>query len=64
MQIDFMQYEKRGQDAMREVVRESLAIIAMDGLLGGHHVYIVFDPRVNGVELSRKLREQSNFQPR
>lgn len=58
MQIDFMQYEKRGQDAMREVVRESLAIIAMDGLLGSHHVYVVFDPRVHGVGLSRKLREQ------
>jgi hypothetical protein len=58
MQIDFMQYQRRAQDAMHEVVRESLAMIAEDGLMGDHHVYIVFDTRFPGVELSRKLREQ------
>ena len=49
MQVDFMQYQRRAQDAMREVVRESLAMIAEDGLMGGHHVYIVFDTGVPGV---------------
>lgn len=58
MHIDFMQYERRTQNAMREVVRESLAMIAEDGLMGDHHVYIVFDTRAPGVGLSRKLREQ------
>ena len=58
MQVDFMQYQRRAQDAMREVVRDSLAMIAEDGLMGAHHVYIVFDTRAPGVELSRKLRDQ------
>ena len=38
MQIDFMQYEQRTQEAMREVVRASLAMIARDGLIDDHHV--------------------------
>src|SRR5215831_10374645 len=58
MQIDYMQYEQRTQDAMRELVRETLSNIARDGLIGDHHVYIVFDTRARGVELSAKLREQ------
>jgi hypothetical protein len=58
MHIDLMQYERRTQNAMREVVRESLAMIAEDGLMGDHHIYVVFDTRAPGVEISRKLREQ------
>ena len=58
MPIDFMEYERRSQDAMRKIVHESSAMIARDGLIGDHHVYVVFDTRARGVGLSRKLREQ------
>jgi uncharacterized protein len=58
MPTDYLEYERRGQQAMRELVRESLATIARDGLLGDHQLYIVFDTRAPGVELSRKVRKQ------
>ena len=56
--IDFMRYRERTQEAMRDLVRRSLADIARDGLIGSHHVMVKFDTTARGVDISQKLREQ------
>ena len=42
--------------ALRGVVREALARVAANGLLGAHHFYITFKTGFDGVELPANLR--------
>lgn len=55
-QID---YEALAQDAMRGLVRTVLQNIERDGgLPGEHHFYIAFDTEADGVDLSKRIKEQ------
>jgi uncharacterized protein len=51
-------YEDLAQEAMRGVVRSVLQQTAKSGLPGDHHFFISFDTSVDGVTLSKRLREK------
>ena len=51
-------YETLAQDAMRGLVRTVLKRVEADGLPGEHHFYIAFDTRADGVDLSKRIKEQ------
>lgn len=51
-------YEALAQDAMRGLVRTVLKSIEDDGLPGDHHFYIAFDTQADGVDLSKRIKEQ------
>jgi len=56
MPVDHIPYDLLKQDALRGVIRVVLTDVAVKGLPGGHHFYITFDTRVDGVRLSTRLR--------
>ena len=58
MTDDLMGYQKKLDQALRGVVRESLIEIAGDGLPGDHHFYITFRTVAPGVEISNVIRAQ------
>ena len=58
MKNDCLNYEKLVEDALRTVVREALRKIASSGPPAGNHLYISFETRAKGVEMSETLREQ------
>ena len=51
-------YDKWIEDAMRGVIRRSLAFVASEGLPGEHHFYITFRTHAEGVEVADFLRAQ------
>lgn len=51
-------YEELAKTAMRGVVRSVLKKTAKSGLPGDHHFFISFDTTVDGVTLSKRLREK------
>ena len=51
-------YEELAKNAMRGVVRSVLEQTAESGLPGDHHFFISFDTTVDGVTISRRLREK------
>ena len=53
-----LSYEKWIEDAMRGVIRRSLAFVASEGLPGEHHFYITFRTHAEGVEVADLLRAQ------
>ena len=55
MAQDFFQYDKMVETALRGVTRQALAIVARDGLRGGHHFYITFRTNAAGVVLPPQL---------
>ncbi len=56
MTTDTLRYDKWIEDAMRGVIRRSLAFVASEGLPGDHHFYITFRTRAEGVEMADFLR--------
>ncbi len=56
MAVDLIRYDLLAQDALRGVVRKVLADIAARGFPGEHHLYIAFDTRAPGVDISERLR--------
>jgi hypothetical protein len=58
MAVDHIRYDILTQDALRGVVRTVLMDAARNGLPGEHHFFISFDPRMEGVRLSARMREQ------
>jgi hypothetical protein len=58
MAVDHIRYDILTQQALRGMVRTVLADVARNGLPGDHHFYISFDPRVEGVRLSQRMRTQ------
>ncbi len=55
---DLMRYDLLVEHALRQVVRYALARVERSGLPGGHHFYIAFDTRHDGVRMSDRLREK------
>lgn len=58
MSEDLLRYDLLIENALREVVRRTLAKVAKDGLPGEHHFYITFLTREPGVDIPARLREQ------
>lgn len=59
MATDLIRYDLLTQDAMRQVVRHVMGLVAREGRLpGDHHFYISFFTPYQGVRLSPQLREQ------
>ncbi len=58
MTTDSLSYDKWIEDAMRGVVRRSLAFVASEGLPGEHHIYITFRTHAEGVEVADFLCAQ------
>jgi uncharacterized protein len=55
MAQDYFQYDKMVEAALRGVAHQVLAVVARDGLRGGHHFYITFRTNAVGVELPPQL---------
>lgn len=55
---DEINYEELVQDGLRGVVRETLARVAEEGMIGLHHFYISFSTEYPGVKLSKALKER------
>lgn len=58
MSSESIDYQRMVQDALLDVVRESLRLAAEHGLPGAHHFYIAFATGVPGVVLSDDLRRK------
>jgi hypothetical protein len=58
MAEDLMRYDLLVQEALRRVVRMSLARVERSGLPGGHHFFITIDVRHAGVKMSDRLRKK------
>jgi len=58
MARDFIGYEALVENALRGVVREALRKVEAQGLIGGHHFFITFKTRSQGVDMPDFLREQ------
>jgi hypothetical protein len=58
MAVDHIRYDILTQEALRGLVRTVLEDAARNGLPGDHHFYISFDPRLEGVKLSQRMRAQ------
>lgn len=55
---DLLRYDRMVEDALRGVVRQSLAEIAKNGFPGNHHFYLTFRTGHPGVVLSEQLKAQ------
>ncbi len=58
MTTDSLSYDKWIENAMRAVIRRSLAFVASEGLPGEHHFYITFRTHAEGVEVADYLCAQ------
>jgi hypothetical protein len=58
MSEDLLRYDLMIEAALRDVVRETLATVAQNGLPGEHHFYITFLTNVPGVEIPDYLKKQ------
>ena len=55
---DTLRYDKMVEDALRGVVRQSLAQVAKNGFTDNHHFFITFRTRHPGVSIPESLRAQ------
>lgn len=53
-----LDYESMVQRALRQVVRDSLSLIAKQGFPGNHHFYVAFRTDFPGVDLPDCLKKQ------
>ncbi len=53
-----IRYDLMVQEALRQVVKESLTLAAEEGLPGEHHFYITFSTTYPGVDMPDSLRGQ------
>jgi len=58
MSEDLLRYDLMIEAALRDVVRETLASVAQNGLPGEHHFYITFLTSFPGVEIPEYLKKQ------
>ncbi|MEM7351039.1 MAG: ClpXP protease specificity-enhancing factor SspB [Acidobacteriota bacterium] len=58
MSQDPFDYAVLLQDALRQLVRRSLELVAEQGFCGEHHFYLSFDTQAPGVILPHNLQEQ------
>ncbi len=58
MTDDILRYDLMIETALRDVVRETLSLVAQHGLPGEHHFYITFLTGFPGVEIPDYLRKQ------
>src|SRR5277367_547846 len=58
MTEDLLRYDLMIEAALRDVVRETLASVAQNGLPGEHHFYITFLTHFPGVEIPDYLKKQ------
>jgi len=58
MAVDHIRYDILAQEALRGMLRRVLMDTAKNGLPGGHHFYISFDTRAEGVRLSPRMLAQ------
>jgi uncharacterized protein len=58
MAKDFIGYENLVDQALRQVVRNALARVQKQGLIGSHHFYVTFKTYDRGVEVPDFLRER------
>src|SRR5271156_1315347 len=58
MTDDLLRYDLMIEAALRDVVRETLANVAKNGLPGDHHFYITFLTHFPGVEIPEYLKKQ------
>jgi len=58
MSEDLLRYDLMIEAALRDVVRETLATVAQNGLPGEHHFYITFLTNYPGVEIPEYLKKQ------
>src|SRR3984957_6305523 len=58
MTDDILRYDLMIEAALRDVVRETLDVVAQNGLPGEHHFYIPFLTNFPGVEIPDHLRKQ------
>lgn len=58
MSEDLMRYDLLIENALRDVVRQTLNRVIRDGLPGEHHFYITFQTDYQGVEIPDYLRKQ------
>lgn len=58
MSDDILRYDLMIEAALRDVVRETLATVAENGLPGEHHFYITFLTAFPGVQIPEHLRKQ------
>jgi uncharacterized protein len=57
MAVDHIRYDLLAQEALRGVVQRVLTDVAKNGFPGEHHLYITFDTRAAGVQVSPRLHE-------
>jgi hypothetical protein len=58
MAQDEIRYDMMIQEALRGVIRDVLNLVKANGLPGEHHLYIAFDTTADGVQISKRLKEQ------
>lgn len=58
MADDDIRYDLLTQEALRGVIRKVLSLVQRSGLPGQHHLYIAFDTGAEGVNVSKRLKEQ------
>jgi hypothetical protein len=58
MSEDLLHYDVMIENALREVVRQTLVKVVANGLPGDHHFYITFLTTVPGVEIPDYLKKQ------
>ncbi len=58
MAKDYIGYENLVDQALRQVVRNALARVQKQGLIGSHHFYVTFKTHDEGVEIPDFLRER------
>src|SRR5579872_36627 len=58
MAKDYIGYENLVDQALRQVVRNALARVQKQGLIGSHHFYVTFKTHDKGVEIPDFLRER------
>lgn len=58
MAKDYIGYENLVDQALRQVVRNALARVQKQGLIGSHHFYVTFKTHDRGVEIPDFLRER------
>lgn len=58
MSEDLLRYDLMIESALRDVVRETIATVAENGLPGEHHFYITFLTNFPGVDIPEYLKKQ------
>lgn len=58
MPEDYLHYESLVEEALREVMRKALDIVAKEGLAGDHYFHITFSTEHPGVDIPAQLRRE------